>query len=123
MKMFPCVWVVSGVGVNILFERTFQEGICTPARSDERTGLWQTTFREWLFYARLSSLPSLSNLLLLILFYCMLLTAGGFLTVRAPRVDAGRGRVGERRTSASTSAAWRPRASTRRRRRPHAPPA
>jgi len=37
-------------------------------------------FREWLYYARLSSLPTLSNMLLLVLFYCLLLTAGGFLS-------------------------------------------
>ncbi len=40
-------------------------------------------FREWLYYARLSSLPTLANLILLIVFYALLSTAGGFLTVRA----------------------------------------
>ena len=39
-------------------------------------------FREWLYYARLSSLPSLFNLVLLIIFYACLSTAGGFLVVR-----------------------------------------
>ena len=37
-------------------------------------------FREWLYYARLSSLPTLANLLLLIIFYALLSTAGGLLT-------------------------------------------
>ena len=37
-------------------------------------------FREWLFYARLSSLPTATNLLLLVLFYVCLCAAGGFLT-------------------------------------------
>ena len=41
-------------------------------------------FREWLYYARPSSLPTLFNLILLIIFYALLSTAGGFLTVRAP---------------------------------------
>lgn len=36
-------------------------------------------FREWLYYARLASLPSLFNLILLIIFYSCLTTAGGFL--------------------------------------------
>lgn len=40
-------------------------------------------FREWLYYARLSSLPTMTNLVLLILFYVCLCVAGGFLTVRA----------------------------------------
>ena len=37
-------------------------------------------FREWLYYARLSSLPSMTNLVLLILFYVLLCVAGGLLT-------------------------------------------
>lgn len=36
--------------------------------------------REWLYYARLSSLPTIINLLLLILFFLCLCIAGGFLT-------------------------------------------
>ena len=39
-------------------------------------------FREWLYYARLSSLPNLMNLVLLIVFYACLTTSGGFLAVR-----------------------------------------
>jgi len=37
-------------------------------------------FREWLYYARLSSLPTMTNLVLLIVFYVCLCVAGGFLT-------------------------------------------
>ena len=37
-------------------------------------------FREWLYYARLSSLPTVTNLLLLIVFYACLCTAGGLLS-------------------------------------------
>ena len=37
-------------------------------------------FREWLYYAQLSSLPSMTNLVLLILFYVLLCVAGGLLT-------------------------------------------
>ena len=39
-------------------------------------------FREWLYYARLSSLPTLFDLILLIIFYALLSTAGGLLAVR-----------------------------------------
>ena len=45
-------------------------------------------FREWLYYARLASLPSLFNLILLIIFYSCLTTAGGFLAVRCARRTA-----------------------------------
>lgn len=36
-------------------------------------------FREWMYYARLSTLPSYTNLVLLILFFILLCVAGGFL--------------------------------------------
>jgi hypothetical protein len=36
-------------------------------------------FREWLYFARHAALPTLSNLVLLVLFYVCLCTAGGFL--------------------------------------------